>query len=47
MGCQPHQGAGYMSSYDPEINKHYEDFYKTKIPFGKGLKIPEMFDASI
>jgi len=47
MGCQPHQGAGYMSSYDPEINKHYEDFYKTKIPFGKGLKIPEMFNASI
>ncbi len=47
MGCQPHQGAGYMSSYDPEINKQYEEFYKRKIPFGKGLKIPEMFDASI
>jgi formate dehydrogenase major subunit len=47
MGCQPHQGAGYMNAYDPEINKQYEAFYKTKIPFGKGLKIPEMFDASI
>ena len=47
MGCQPHQGAGYMNAYDPEINKVYEDFYKTKIPMGKGLKIPEMFDASI
>ena len=47
MGCQPHQGAGYMSSYDPERNKQYEAFYKTKIPFSKGLKIPEMFDASI
>ncbi len=47
MGCQPHQGAGYMNSYDPEINKKYEDFYKTKIPLGKGYKIPEMFDASI
>lgn len=47
MGCQPHQGAGYMNSYDPEINKLYESFYKTKIPFSKGLKIPEMFDASI
>lgn len=47
MGCQPHQGAGYMSSYDPEINKQYEAFYKTKIPLGKGLKIPEMFDASV
>ncbi|MCC6370324.1 MAG: formate dehydrogenase subunit alpha [Bacteroidia bacterium] len=47
MGCQPHQGAGYMSSYDPEINKHYETFYGTKIPLGKGLRIPEMFEASI
>lgn len=47
MGCQPHQGAGYMSSYDPEINKQYEAFYKTKIPLGKGLKIPEMFEASV
>jgi formate dehydrogenase major subunit len=47
MGCQPHQGAGYMSSYDPAINQQYEAFYKTKIPLGYGLKIPEMFDASI
>ena len=47
MGCQPHQGAGYMNAYDPEINKQYEAFYKRKIPFGKGLKIPEMFDAAI
>lgn len=47
MGCQPHQGAGYLSSYDPEINKKYESFYKTKIPVTKGYKIPEMFEASI
>jgi formate dehydrogenase major subunit len=47
MGCQPHQGAGYFNSYDPEINKQYEAFYKTKIPMGKGYKIPEMFEASI
>jgi formate dehydrogenase major subunit len=47
MGCQPHQGAGYLDAYNPEINKHYEIFYKTKIPLEKGLKIPEMFDASI
>jgi len=47
MGCQPHQGAGYLNAYDPEINKHYENFYHTKIPLGKGLKIPEMFEASI
>jgi len=47
MGCQPHQGAGYLNAYDPEINKKYETFYHTGIPMGKGLKIPEMFDASI
>jgi formate dehydrogenase major subunit len=47
MGCQPHQGAGYLNSYDPEINKKYELHYGTKVPMGKGLKIPEMFDASI
>ncbi|MBP6335006.1 MAG: formate dehydrogenase subunit alpha, partial [Bacteroidia bacterium] len=47
MGCQPHQGAGYLNSYDPEINKQFESFYQTRIPIGKGLKIPEMFDASI
>jgi len=47
MGCQPHQGAGYLNSYDPDINKKYELHYGTKVPMGKGLKIPEMFDASI
>lgn len=47
MGCQPHQGAGYMNAYDPEINKQYEAFYERKIPLGKGLKIPEMFDSAI
>ncbi len=47
MGCQPHQGAGYLDSYDPEINKLYESFYGRKIPVGKGLKIPEMYDSSI
>ena len=47
MGCQPHQGAGYMDAYNPEMNQVYQDFYHTKIPLGKGLKIPEMFDASI
>ncbi len=47
MGCQPHQGAGYLNAYDPEVNKQYEAFYGTNIPLGKGLKIPEMFEASI
>ncbi len=47
MGCQPHQGAGYLDSYDPEINKKYSDFYKAPIPIGKGMKIPEMYDSAI
>lgn len=47
MGCQPHQGAGYMSSYDPEINKQYEQHYGVKMPLGKGMKIPEMYDAAL
>ena len=47
MGCQPHQGAGYLDSYDPEINKMYSQFYGVNVPMRKGLKIPEMYDASI
>lgn len=47
MGCQPHQGAGYLDSYDPEINKLYSDFYHVSVPMRKGLKIPEMYDASL
>jgi len=47
MGCQPHQGAGYLDAYDADINKKYEAFYGVKIPVGKGLKIPEMFNAAI
>ncbi len=37
MGCQPHQGAGYMDAYDPEINAKYEAFYKRKIADTQGL----------
>ena len=47
MGCQPHQGAGYMSSYDPEMNKKYELHYGRSVPVGKGLKIPEMWDSAL
>lgn len=47
MGCQPHQGAGYLDSYSPEMNIKFELAYKTPIPMDEGLKIPEMFDASI
>lgn len=47
MGCQPHQGAGYLDAYDPEINKKYALHYGRAIPAGRGYKIPEMFNASI
>ena len=47
MGAQPHQGAGYMNAYDPEVNKQYEAFYGVDIPIEQGHKIPEMFDAAI
>ena len=47
MGCQPHQGAGYLDAYSPEMNLKFELAYKTPIPMDEGLKIPEMFDACI
>ncbi|MCF6288032.1 MAG: formate dehydrogenase subunit alpha [Proteobacteria bacterium] len=47
MGAQPHQGAGYMSSYDADMQKIYTQHYGVTTPSGKGLKIPEMFDAAI
>ena len=47
MGCQPHQGAGYLDAYDADINRKYSQFYNAPIPIGKGYKIPEMFDASV
>ncbi|MDO5509283.1 MAG: formate dehydrogenase subunit alpha [Weeksellaceae bacterium] len=47
MGCQPHQGAGYMNVHDPEINEKYKLFYGAEVPMDAGLKIPEMFEAAI
>jgi len=47
MGCQPHQGAGYMDVSDPEVIRIYEDFYKAKHPLNAGLKTPQMYEASI
>lgn len=47
MGCQPHQGAGYLDAYDEKVNEKYSAFYGVKIPIEKGYKIPEMFDAAI
>jgi len=47
MGCQPHQGAGYLSVMDPLNHELYEQFYSAKLPMHKGYKIPEMFNASL
>lgn len=47
MGCQPHQGAGYLDVHNPDILSKYEFHYGTKMPTTAGLKIPEMFEASI
>lgn len=47
MGCQPHQGAGYLDLTQPEIHAKYERFYNTKLPNYIGLKIPQMYDAAL
>jgi formate dehydrogenase major subunit len=47
MGCQPHQGAGYMDVTIPENHALYEDFYQAKLPLHIGYKIPQMYDAAI
>lgn len=47
MGCQPHQGAGYLDAYNAEINQKYEAHYGVKVPQSYGLKIPEMFEAAV
>ncbi len=46
MGCQPHQGAGYLSLAEPENLQYYEDRYGVQSPVTPGLKIPQMFDAA-
>jgi formate dehydrogenase major subunit len=47
MGCQPHQGAGYLEVDDPEVHRLYEEFYGVKLSEEAGWKIPQMFDAAI
>lgn len=47
MGCQPHQGAGYLDVTNPDIHKQYEEFYQAKLPLHIGYKIPQMYDASL
>jgi len=47
MGCQPHQGAGYLDVTDPKYHNLYEDFYHAKLPDYIGLKIPQMYEAAL
>jgi formate dehydrogenase major subunit len=47
MGCQPHQGAGYLQVNDPAVHKMYEQFYGAKMSDQIGLKIPQMYDAAL
>ena len=47
MGCQPHQGAGYLPLNDKKIQKFYTEKYGVVHPTKAGLKIPEIFDAAI
>lgn len=47
MGCQPHQGAGYLDVTDPTYHKKYEEFYGVQLPNYVGFKIPQMYDAAI
>ncbi|WP_196139062.1 formate dehydrogenase subunit alpha [Aliikangiella sp. G2MR2-5] len=46
MGCQPHQGAGYMPVDDPKWQKYYSEKYGVPVPSEAGLKIPQMFNAA-
>ena len=47
MGCQPHQGAGYLDVTKPEIHSMYEEFYHAKLTLHVGYKIPQMYDAAL
>ncbi|MBK8846323.1 MAG: formate dehydrogenase subunit alpha [Bacteroidetes bacterium] len=47
MGCQPHQGAGYLDVTNTEYHHRYEEFYKAKLPIHVGYKIPQMYDAAL
>ncbi|MHC4321183.1 MAG: formate dehydrogenase subunit alpha [Planctomycetota bacterium] len=46
MGCQPHQGAGYLPVNTEENNRFYEEKYGVSVPLDIGLTIPEMIDAA-
>ncbi|OYU96378.1 MAG: formate dehydrogenase subunit alpha [Bacteroidetes bacterium B1(2017)] len=47
MGCQPHQGAGYLDVTNVDNHRLYEEFYGAKLPLHIGYKIPQMYEASL
>ena len=47
MGCQPHQGAGYLQVNDPAMHQLYEEFYGVTLSDQIGWKIPQMYDAAL
>ena len=47
MGCQPHQGAGYLPVNDPVSHKRFEEFYGVHLSDQIGWKIPQMYDAAL
>ena len=47
MGCQPHQGAGYLQVNDPAVHRQYEAFYGVPLSDQIGWKIPQMYDAAL
>ncbi len=47
MGCQPHQGAGYLQVNEAANHKLYEEFYGVHMSDQIGWKIPQMYDAAL
>ncbi|MET1257162.1 formate dehydrogenase subunit alpha [Aliikangiella maris] len=47
MGCQPHQGAGYMPIDSADNHAKYTAHYGVHMPEKAGLKIPQMFNAAV
>ncbi len=47
MGCQPHLGAGYLPIAEEKNHNHFNEAYGVITPTGKGLTIPEMFNAAL
>ncbi len=46
MGCQPHQGAGYLAVNDEKNHQYYQQKYGVDVPTNVGYKIPQMYQAA-